>query len=154
MGQRRRIRCEPWSYPRSFATGLPSTSSVAPIPISDALVFTAPKGGRLRRKEFGAGYWKPALGEAGIEHLRVHDLRHTCASLLIATGANPKAVQAQLGHSSIQVTFDRYGHLFPSDQEALAARMDEVYLGSLTDTRRTPDGHKVVKLPNRRALVE
>jgi len=121
---------------------------------SDALVFTAPKGGPLRRKEFGAGYWKPALGEAGIEHLRVHDLRHTCASLLIATGANPKAVQAQLGHSSIQVTFDRYGHLFPSDQEALAARMDEVYLGSLTDTRRTPDGHKVVKLPNRRALVE
>jgi len=44
-------------------------------------------------------------------------------------------VQTHLGHSSIQVTFDRYGHLFPSDQEALAAQMDEVYLGSLTDTR-------------------
>jgi len=56
--------------------------------------FTAPKGGPLRRKEFSAGHWKPALEEAGIEHLRVHDLRHTCASLLIATGANPKAVQA------------------------------------------------------------
>ena len=120
----------------------------------DALVFTAPKGGPLRRKEFSAGHWKPALEEAGIEHLRVHDLRHTCASLLIATGAHPKAVQAQLGHSSIQVTFDRYGHLFPSDQEALAARMDAVYLGSLTDTRRTPDGHQVINLRNGQALVK
>jgi integrase len=115
----------------------------------NALVFTAPKGGPLRRKGFASGYWKPALELAGIEHLRVHDLRHTCASLLIATGANPKAVQAHLGHSSIQVTFDRYGHLFPSDQEALAARMDEVYLGSQTDTRRTPDGHQVLDLPDR-----
>jgi len=121
---------------------------------SGALVFTAPKGGPLRRKEFGAGHWKPALEEAGIEHLRVHDLRHTCASLLIATGANPKAVQAQLGHSSIQVTFDRYGHLFPSDQEALATRMDEVYRGSLTDTRRTPDGHQVIDLQDRQQVAE
>jgi len=121
---------------------------------SDALVFTAPKGGPLRRKEFGASYWKPALEDAGIEQLRVHDLRHTCASLLIATGTNPKAVQAHLGHSSIQVTFDRYGHLFPSDQEALAAKMDAVHLGSLTDTRRTPDGHEVVKLPKWQVLSE
>jgi integrase len=115
----------------------------------DALVFTAPKGGPLRRKGFASGYWKPALELAGIEHLRVQDLRHTCAPLLIATEANPKAVQAHLGHSSIQMTFDRYGHLFPSDQEALAARMDEVYVGSQTDARRTPDGHQVLDLPNR-----
>ena len=115
----------------------------------DALVFTAPRGGPLLRKAFASGYWKPALELAGIEHLRLHDLRHTCASLLIATGANPKAVQGHLGHSSIQVTFDRYGHLFPSDQEALAAPMDEVYVGSQTDTRRTPDGHQVLGLPNR-----
>ena len=68
------------------------------------------------------------------------------ASLLIATGANPKAVQAHLGHSSIPVTFDRDGHLFPSDQEALAARMDEVYLGSQTDTRGTAPQYRVVHL--------
>lgn len=111
-----------------------------------ALVFTEPRGGPLRRKAFSADHWKPALERARIEDLRMHDLRHTCASLLIATGANPKAVQAHLGHSSIQVTFDRYGHLFPSDQEALADRMDEVYLGSLTDTRRTLDGQRVVEL--------
>ena len=88
----------------------------------------------------------PALESAGIEDLRVHDLRHTCASLLIATGANPKAVQAHLGHSSIHVSFDRYGHLFPSDQEALAERMDEVYLGSLTNTRGAAPDHRLVHL--------
>ena len=115
----------------------------------EALVFTEPRGGPLRRKAFSANHWKPALESAGIEDLRVHDLRHTCASLLIATGANPKAVQAHLGHSSIQVTFDRYGHLFPSDQEALAEQMDEVYLGSLTDTRGTAPDYRVVHLGGR-----
>lgn len=114
---------------------------------SDDLVFTAPRGGPLRRKEFSVGFWRPALEEAGIDHARVHDLRHTCASLLIATGANPKAVQAQLGDSSIQVTFDRYGHLFPSDQMALAAKMDDVFLESQTDTRRTSDDTKWSSCP-------
>ena len=58
------------------------------------------------------------------------------------------------GHSSIQVTYDRYGYLFPSDQEALAAQMDEVYHDSLTDTRRTPGGHRVVELPAQRTSGE
>jgi integrase len=46
--------------------------------------------------------------------------------LLIAQGAHPKAIQQHLGHSSISVTFDRYGHLFPDDQDRLAAALDEV----------------------------
>ena len=75
----------------------------------------------------------------------MHDLRHTCASLLIATGANPKAVQAHLGHSSIQVTFDRYGHLFPSDMEALAVALDAVRARALADQMRTNDGPEVVE---------
>ncbi len=93
----------------------------------DALVFTAPKGGPLRRTGFAQRCWRPALAAAGIEGVRVHDLRHTCASLLIAAGANPKAVQAHLGHSTIQVTFDRYGHLFAGAQEELAGRMEQVF---------------------------
>ena len=117
----------------------------------DALVFPAAGGGPLRRKVFNAKLWRPAVDKAGIDYLRPHDLRHTCASLLIATGANPKAIQSHLGHSSIQVTFDRYGHLFPSDQEALAARMDDVFRDSLTDTRRTPDGQPVVHLAPQRS---
>lgn len=110
----------------------------------ETLVFAAPQAGPLRRKTFGVDYWKPALDRAAIEDLRVHDLRHTCAALLIATGANPKAVQAHLGHSSIQVTYDRYGHLFPSDQEALADKMNDVYLGAVGTGQ--PSGGKVLDL--------
>jgi integrase len=52
----------------------------------------------------------------------LHSLRHAAASLFIEQGFTPKKVQAMLGHSSIQMTYDRYGHLFPSpdsDQEAM-----------------------------------
>jgi integrase len=43
--------------------------------------------------------------------IRFHDLRHTFASLLIAQGAHPKLISEQLGHASVQITLDRYGHL-------------------------------------------
>lgn len=92
----------------------------------DALVFSSPNGEPLRRGNFSRRVWKPALEIARLD-LRPHDLRHTCATLLIAEGAHPKAVQAQLGHSSIQVTMDRYGHLFPSAAEELAGRLDAVH---------------------------
>lgn len=90
-----------------------------------ALVFTSPKGHPLRNTNFRRNIWYPALAEAGLpEGLRIHDLRHTCASLLISQGAHPKAIQAHLGHSSIAVTMDKYGHLFPSDIDALAHSLD------------------------------
>lgn len=92
----------------------------------DALVFTSPGGEPLRRGNFSRRVWKPVLAAARLD-VRPHELRHTCAALLIAEGAHPKAVQAQLGHSSIQVTMDRYGHLFPSAAEELAGRLDAVH---------------------------
>jgi hypothetical protein len=67
----------------------------------------------------------------------MHDLRHTAAALLISTGAHPEAIKRQLGHSSIKVTMDVYGHLFSSDTEKLAAALDNVYRQSQTDKRRT-----------------
>jgi integrase len=67
-------------------------------------------------------FFKPAVRAAGLpEALRPYDLRHTCASLLIAQGASVKAVQAQLGHATASITLDTYGHLFPSEA-ALANR--------------------------------
>ena len=59
-------------------------------------------------------YFLPAVEKAGLRHFRVHDLRHTYASLLIQAGASLAYVRDQLGHSSIQVTVDLYGHLAPS----------------------------------------
>ena len=95
-------------------------------PEEDALVFTSPGGEPLRRGNFSRRLWRPTLEAVGLD-LRPHDLRHTCAALLVAEGAHPKAVQAHLGHSSIQVTMDRYGHLFPSDAEELAHRLDATH---------------------------
>jgi integrase len=62
--------------------------------------------------------------------LRFHDLRHTCAALLIAADAHPKAIQDHLGHRDIQTTFNVYGHMLPAAQEALAAALDTAYEGS------------------------
>jgi len=69
----------------------------------------------------------PAVERAGLPPLRFHDLRHTCAALLIAQGAHPKAICERLGHSGIDVTMDTYGHLFASVAEALAEALDELW---------------------------
>ena len=64
--------------------------------------------------------------------LRFHDLRHTCVSLLIAAGVHAKAIQERLGHSSIQITMDRYGDLLPSLDEAATDALDAIHAASLS----------------------
>ena len=80
------------------------------------------------------------------EALRLYDLRHTCASLLIAQGASVKAVQAQLGHTTASITLDTYGHLFPSELEALADRLEQVRTTALANRERTQRGPAVITL--------
>ena len=58
--------------------------------------------------------------------LEIHELRHTAASLMIDQGADPKLIQSQLGHSSISITYDVYGHLFPDRLDELAAKLDQL----------------------------
>jgi integrase len=93
----------------------------------DALVFTAPKGGPLRVIAFRARIWRPATRTAGLDGLRIHDLRHTAVALWIAAGANPKEVAARAGHTSVSFTLDRYGHLYPESDAALRDRLDAIY---------------------------
>lgn len=71
-----------------------------------------------------------ALPEAK-HSFRFHDLRHTCVSLLIAAGANPKEIQQRMGHSSIQITMDLYGHLFPDAGDRLADVLDATHAAAL-----------------------
>ncbi len=82
-------------------------------------------GRPLRRDLLFKRFIRPAISTAGLPELRLHDLRHTCGALLIELGAHPKAIQERLGHSSITVTIDVYGHLFPSIDEALTAQLDD-----------------------------
>ena len=58
--------------------------------------------------------------------LRIHDLRHTCASLAIAAGADVKVLQRMMGHASAALTLDRYGHLMPGQAHSVADRLDEM----------------------------
>jgi integrase len=94
---------------------------------ADALVFTS--GGKpLRGSNWRRRVWFPALEGVGLpKDTRIHDLRHTCASLLIDPGDSPKSIQAHLGHSSITVTLDTCGHLYPEEREKIAAGMESAY---------------------------
>jgi integrase len=64
---------------------------------------------------------------AGMNRLGFHEARHTFASLMIAAGVNAKALSTYMGHATIGITFDRYGHLFPGN-EAQAAGLLNAYL--------------------------
>ncbi len=92
----------------------------------DALVFSSPTGRPLRYSNYRRRIWLPACAAAGLPGLRIHELRHTAASLMINHGADPKLIQAQLGHSSITVTYDVYGHLFPDRLDELSTRLDDL----------------------------
>lgn len=86
----------------------------------DAFVFQSPEGGQIRHSSWSRRFFAPATSAAGLDGLRFHDLRHSCAALLIAQGAHPRAIMERLGHSSVTVSLDRYGHLFSSLDEALS----------------------------------
>ncbi|HEX2063260.1 MAG TPA: tyrosine-type recombinase/integrase [Acidimicrobiales bacterium] len=105
------------------------------------LVFAAPEGGPLQHRVFYRRYFRPAIEAAGLPAaVRFHDLRHTCAAFLIAQGAHPRAIMERLGHSSITVTLNTYGHLFPSLDEALTDGLEATYRTSVK-TRTRPDRH-------------
>lgn len=89
-----------------------------------SLVFADSNGGPLRRSNFRKRVWYPATQELGLDGTRFHDLRHTHASWLIANGEHPKVIQSRLGHSSIRITLDRYGHLMTGLDEDAAGRLD------------------------------
>lgn len=91
-------------------------------------VFPATQGGALRRSNFEQRVLSPAMAAVGIpDEFRIHDLRHTAASLALQQGASLKAVQVMLGHSSFVLTAQVYAHLFPDDR-AVADAADRAML--------------------------
>jgi integrase len=68
--------------------------------------------------------FKRLLSKAGLREIRVHDIRHTTASLLLSDGASPVYVKEQLGHTSIQMTVDIYGHLIPNSNRKVINGLD------------------------------
>ena len=71
--------------------------------------------------------WIKLVRRTGLKGIRLHDARHTHASLMLKQGVYPKIVQERLGHASIAVTLDIYSHAAPGLQEAAAKRFDEAF---------------------------
>ena len=106
----------------SFVCDELSRRAVPPVD-PEGLVFESPEGFPVRATLFRRRVWRPAVAAAGLEPFRIHDLRHTAVSLWVAEGANPKHVAAMAGHTSVSVVLDRYGHLYPQQDDELMQRL-------------------------------
>ena len=93
---------------------------------ADGLIFASETGEPLDRRAVTKQKFKPLLKQAKLPEIRFHDLRHTCATLLLTRNVNPKIVSEMLGHSTIAITLDTYSHVLPNMRDQAAAAMEEV----------------------------
>lgn len=94
----------------------------------EAFIFTTPSGMPVRHSVFYSRVFTKSVRSAlPNRKLRFHDLRHTCASLLVEAGASIIAVKAQMGHDDVQTTINIYGHLFPAEESRNADLLDAAY---------------------------
>lgn len=113
----------------------------------DALVFPDAQGGHMRGSNVRRRWWADAVaaaelfprieatkdGPVTVYEFKLHELRHTAASLAIQAGAHIKSLQAMLGHASAALTLDRYGHLYGSDVEAVGVAINALLTSSFLD---------------------
>jgi site-specific recombinase XerC len=118
----------------------------------DELVFTGEKGGVLRAQVFQRAVLTRGAAAIGVKGLHPHELRHTAASLAIASGANIEVVQTLLGHESATMTLDLYGHLFPDQLDELADAFDSA-VAEMRANRGLPADYGLVDLPRGRAQM-
>ena len=116
---------------RAFTEGKPN--------IAEEFVFPSPSGGVLNPDTMFKDWFLPTLEAAGIRAVRFHDLRHTFGARLIAAGAPLNYVKEQLGHASIQITVDTYGHLIPGVGERYVDRLDAETSPQQSATRTQPE---------------
>ena len=70
---------------------------------------------------------------SGVKKIRIHDFRHSHASLLIELGFTPKEIAERLGHENIETTLNTYSHLYPNKQERMADRLESLYRDGMTE---------------------
>ncbi|MBI4303956.1 MAG: site-specific integrase [Chloroflexi bacterium] len=99
----------------------------------DNLVFCRPDGKPLLPNSISHA-WTKLASRTGLKGVRLHDARHSHASLMLKQGVHPKIVQERLGHASIQITLDTYSHVAPGLQQAAANRFDDIVIAPRNDT--------------------
>ncbi len=97
--------------------------------VMESFIFIRPDGRQLDPNDLRRQILYRALDLAGIRRVRFHDLRHTFASLLIQQGENLTYIRDQLGHFSIQMTVDIYGHLVPGGNRQAVDKLDDAPSG-------------------------
>jgi hypothetical protein len=122
----------------------------------DAWPFDAPEGGPLRESNWKRSVgWSAATAAAGIPGFRVHDLRHTAASVWLGAGADPKVIQRALGHASAAMTMDLHGHLMDGNlwQAARVVGGISGHLSCLSSTTRAPMNWRRTEMPGERGFL-
>jgi len=118
--------------------------------VETGLVFTAENGEALD-PESVSRYWRQAVKKAMRPPIRLHDLRHTHATLALQAGIHPKVVSERLGHATVSITLDTYSHAIPAMQEeaagliaALVSRWSEARRARAVRTLGWTSVHEVV----------
>nr|WP_254781988.1 tyrosine-type recombinase/integrase [Modestobacter sp. DSM 44400] len=104
------------------AAQLEERIAAGPLWQEDDLVFAQANGRPIERKSDWKA-WKSLLNEAGVREVRLHDGRHTAATLLLSEGVHPRVVMEVLGHSQMRTTTDTYSHVMPALGKDAADRM-------------------------------
>lgn len=87
-------------------------------------VYATKTGEPFNDRNIISQYFKPLLKNAGLPDIRLYDLRHTCATLLLSAGVNPKIVSERLGHADVSLTLNTYSHVLPDMQESAAKKIE------------------------------
>jgi integrase len=138
------------SVSSSRASALSSSVSADLVPIVDrwstgkapgAWLFEAPNGGPLRESNWKRSVgWSTATAAAGLRGFRIHDLRHTAASVWLGARADPKVVQRVLGHATAAMTMDLYGHLVDDNLREAARGIGGILGASEPPNQQDSDG--------------
>lgn len=110
----------------SFALEQVAAHIVQFPPTDDGLIFKTERGDIVHHGNIHPWFAR-ARKRASLDGFRFHDLRHCFASTLIRQGANPKVIATLMGHTTVAMSFDRYGHLFDQDTDNLVARIEEAH---------------------------
>jgi integrase len=125
---RRSVRLTPQAVEalrRHLARQMEDMERLGDLYRDEGLVFTSKAGTPINPSNLRQRSLAPLLKKAGLPHIRFHDLRHTCATLLLSKGVHPKFVQELLGHATIAITLDTYSHVLPGMGDQTATAMED-----------------------------
>lgn len=110
----------------------------------EGLIFCTPLGKKLDTRCLYRIHCK-ALEDAGLQHTAFHDLRHSCATLLLQAGENIKTIQNLLGHSDVETTLNCYSHVLDEMKQSAADKLDSIFTEVLTPQETVPESDSILE---------